>query len=301
MAEQSLGNERIIMKNLREYGFNTDNKTYVIAEIGINHGGDLDLAKRIIYSASKTGCDAVKFQTYLTEKRAPKGNQEVFDILKKCELPFSDFEILKNHSQNYGLDFFSTPFDKESIECLESIDVDLYKVASVDVVNKQLLQELAKTDKPVIMSVGMANLEEIREAHAVIKTTSNNLAILHCISAYPTEEKDANLGAIRILQDEFSDCVIGQSDHTSGIKVPLYAVALGSQIIEKHFKIDDEMDCIDAAVSITEKQTKRLVDEIRILEMILGSEEVDLTVAEKDSYAFRRKLPISVDPSLSRQ
>ena len=289
MVEQLAGNTRSKMKNLKEYGFNTDNKTYVIAEIGINHGGDLDLAKRMIDSASKTGCDAVKFQTYLTEQRAPKGNQEVFDILKKCELPFSDFEILKNHSQNYGLDFFSTPFDRESVECLESIDVDLYKVASFDVVNKQLLRELAKTGKPIIMSVGMANLEEIREAHAVIKTTSNNLAILHCISAYPTEEKDANLGAIRILQDEFSDCVIGQSDHTSGIKVPLYAVALGAQIIEKHFKIDDEMDCIDAPVSITLEQMLNLVDEIRNLENIIGDQDLKITDVQNSATIFRRK------------
>jgi N,N'-diacetyllegionaminate synthase len=289
MVEQLAGNTRSKMKNLKEYGFNTDNKTYVIAEIGINHGGDLDLAKRLIDSAAKTGCEAVKFQTYLTEQRAPKGNQEVFDILKKCELPFSNFEILKNHSQNYGLDFFSTPFDRESVECLESIDVDLYKVASFDVVNKKLLRELAKTGKPIIMSVGMANMDEIREAHSVIKTTSNNLAILHCISAYPTAEKDANLGVIPILQDEFSDCVIGQSDHTSGIKVPLYAVALGAQIIEKHFKIDDEMNCIDAPVSISQEQMLNLVDEIRHLENIIGDQNIEITDVQNPATIFRRK------------
>jgi N,N'-diacetyllegionaminate synthase len=289
MVEQHAGNTRSKMKNLKEYGFNTDNKTYVIAEIGINHGGDLDLAKRMIDSASKTGCDAVKFQTYLTEQRAPKNNQEVFDILKKCELPFSDFEILKNHSQIYGLDFFSTPFDRESVECLKAIDVDLYKVASFDVVNKKLLREIAKTGKPIIMSVGMANMEEIREAHAVIKTTSNNLAILHCISAYPTEEKDANLGAIPILQDEFGDCVIGQSDHTSGIKVPLYAVALGAQIIEKHFKIDDEMNCIDAQVSISQEQMLNLVDKIRNLENIIGDQNLEITDVQNPATIFRRK------------
>jgi N,N'-diacetyllegionaminate synthase len=288
MAEQPVGNERIKMKNLREYGFNTDKKTYVIAEIGINHGGDLDLAKRIVDSASKTGCDAVKFQTYLTEKRAPKGNQEVFDILKKCELPFSDFEILKNHSQNYGLEFFSTPFDRESVELLESIDVDLYKVASFDVVNKQFLRELSKTGKPIIMSVGMANLEEIREAHALITKTNNNLAILHCISAYPTEEKDANIGAIRILQDEFSDCVIGQSDHTSGIKVPLYAVANGAQIIEKHYRIDYDMNCVDAPVSITENVMKKMVEEIRSIEKIMGNPLIEMSDAQKDAFIFRR-------------
>ena len=135
------------MKILRDYGFNTDNKTYIIAEIGINHGGDLDTAIKLIDSAAKTGCDAVKFQTYLTEQRAPKGNREVFDVLKKCELPFSDFEKLKDHSKSYGIDFFSTPFDRESIEYLESIETDLYKVASFDVVNKELLRDLSKSHR----------------------------------------------------------------------------------------------------------------------------------------------------------
>jgi len=277
------------MKNLKEYGFNTYNKTYVIAEIGINHGGDLDLAKRMIDSASKTGCDAVKFQTYLTEFRAPKGNQEVFDILKKCELPFDAFEKLKNHADEKNIEFFSTPFDEESIQCLEDIGVNLYKVASFDVVNHKLLRRIAKTGKTVIMSVGMANLEEIRDAHTIIKTTSNNVAILHCISAYPTEEKDANLGAIRILQDDFSDCVIGQSDHTPGIKVPLYAVALGAQIIEKHFKIDDEMDCIDAPVSISQEQMLNLVDGIRALENIIGDQNLKITDIQNSATIFRRK------------
>jgi N,N'-diacetyllegionaminate synthase len=277
------------MKNLKEYGFNTYNKTYVIAEIGINHGGDLDLAKRMIDSASKTGCDAVKFQTYLTEFRAPKGNQEIFDILKKCELPFDAFEKLKNHADEKNIEFFSTPFDEESIQCLEDIGVNLYKVASFDVVNHKLLRRIAKTGKTVIMSVGMANLEEIRDAHTIIKTTSNNVAILHCISAYPTEEKDANLGAIRILQDDFSDCVIGQSDHTPGIKVPLYAVALGAQIIEKHFKIDDEMDCIDAPVSISQEQMLNLVDGIRALENIIGDQNLKITDVQNSATIFRRK------------
>ena len=276
------------MKILRDYGFNTDNKTYIIAEIGINHGGDLDTAIKLIDSAAKTGCDAVKFQTYLTEQRAPKGNREVFDILKKCELPFSDFEKLKDHSKSYGIDFFSTPFDRESIEYLESIETDLYKVASFDVVNKELLRDLSKTGKTIIMSVGMANLNEIRNAYDILSTNQNNLAILHCVSAYPTEETDANLGVISVLQGEFNDCVIGQSDHTPRIKVPLYAVAVGAQIIEKHYKIDDDMDCIDAPVSISEQCMKDLVNEIRVIEQIMGSSEVNITEAQKSASIFRR-------------
>jgi N,N'-diacetyllegionaminate synthase len=277
------------MKILKEHGFNTDNKTYVIAEIGINHGGNLDTAYQLIDSAAKTGCDAVKFQTYLTENRAPKGNQEVFDILKICELPFTDFKKLKEHAKGHGIDFFSTPFDKESVKYLESIGTDLYKVASFDVVNKELLRELARTEKPIIMSVGMANLDEIRGAHKVISTSNNKLAILHCVSAYPTEEKNANLSAISILLQEFPDCVIGQSDHTSGIKVPIYAVAAGAQIIEKHYKIDEAMDCIDAPVSITEVQMQEMVTRIRSLETIMGSYIVSLTDIQQPATIFRRE------------
>jgi len=276
------------IKKLRDYGINADNKTYVIAEIGINHGGDLDAAKRLIDSAAKTGCDAVKFQTYLTEQRAPKGNQEIFDILKKCELQFKDFEKLKEHTKGYGIDFFSTPFDKESVEYLESIGTDLYKVASFDVVNKELLRVLAKTDKPIIMSVGMANIDEIRKAHKIISTSNGKLAILHCVSAYPTEEKDANLGAILKLQQEFPDCVVGQSDHTSGIKVPIYAVAAGAQIVEKHYKIDCEMDCVDSSVSITEAQMTELINEIRNIESIFGEVIKKQVDVEEDAVQFRR-------------
>ena len=275
------------MKNLKEYGFNTDNKTYVIAEIGINHGGDLDLAKRMIDSASQTGCDAVKFQTYLTEQRAPKGNQEVFDILKKCELPFDAFEKLKNHADAKNIEFFSTPFDEESIQCLEDIGVNLYKVASFDVVNHKLLRRIAKTGKTVIMSVGMANLREIREAYKILKEKTDHIAILHCVSAYPTDQKDANLLVLDSLKDEF-DCVIGQSDHTNDIQVPLFAAAMGAQILEKHYKIDSEMDCVDSPVSITEEQMLMLKVELGKLEEILGKPDIGLLDSEKGSQQFRR-------------
>ena len=121
------------IKELKKFGFNTNNRTYIIAEIGINHRGDINIAKKLIESAARTGVDAVKFQTYLTEKRAPKNNKEIFKILKDLELPFEAFKELKDHSKYCGVDFFSTPFDKESVEYLEKIETDLYKIASFDV------------------------------------------------------------------------------------------------------------------------------------------------------------------------
>ena len=274
------------MKNLKKYGFSTDNKVYVIAEIGLNHGGDINTSKRLIDSASRTGVDAVKFQTYLTEKRVAK-NSPIFDVLKKCELPFEAFKELKDYTETYNIEFFSTPFDEESVDFLESINCALYKVASFDVVNYKLLSKIADTKKTIIMSVGMANLSEIEEAFKILNNKTKNLAILHCISAYPTKEEDANLSAVYTLKEKF-DCVIGQSDHTNGIVVPLYAVATGAQIIEKHYKIDENMNCVDAPVSISEGKMKELVLKIRKLEKILGDGELGIRKAEVECKIFRR-------------
>lgn len=275
------------MKNLEEYGLKTKNRTFVIAEIGINHGGSLECAKELIDSAVRAGVDAVKFQTYLTEKRAPRGNQEIFDILKKCELPFEAFSELKEYAENKGCIFFSTPFDDESVDYLESINCQLYKVASFDVVNHQLLRRLSKTGKPVIISVGMSNIEEIRNAYRILKQGTDLISILHCISSYPTQEEGANLCSIFDLKNEF-DCVIGQSDHTNDIRVPLYAVAAGAQVIEKHYKISDEMECIDSPVSISESKMSELVLEVRQIEKIFGCKTFGIKESERGIVQFRR-------------
>ena len=277
----------MVIKNLRDFGFNTNNRTYIIAEIGINHRGDIEVAKQLIDSAVRSGVDAVKFQTYLTEKRAPKGNKEVFQTLKSLELPFKAFKELKDYTKQYDVDFFSTPFDKESVEYLESIDMDIYKIASFDITNHQLLKEVAKTGKPVIMSVGMSNLDEIEDAYNILKGGTDSIGILHCISSYPTMEKDSNLSNIYKIQEKY-DCIVGQSDHTNDIKVPIYAAAAGAQILEKHFKIDEEFECIDSPVSITETQMKGLVEEVRGLEKIFGDENFGLREAEKGIEIFRR-------------
>ncbi|MCF6768102.1 N-acetylneuraminate synthase family protein [Thiotrichales bacterium 19S11-10] len=277
----------MVIKTLREYGFNTDRRTYVIAEIGINHGGDVGCAKKLIDAAARAGVDAVKFQTYITEKRVPKSNSDIFDLLKKCELSFRDFEALKLHANQYDVDFFSTPFDKESVSFLESIDCELYKIASFDVVNHQLLYEVAKSKKPIILSVGMSSLDEIKQAYSILSNSTKKIAILHCISSYPTSEDAANLAAIYHLYEHF-DCVIGQSDHTSDILVPLYAAAAGAQVLEKHFKLTDDMQCVDAAVSISESQMKCLVNKVRQLELIFGSGDFGIRKSEEGMEIFRR-------------
>jgi N,N'-diacetyllegionaminate synthase len=274
------------MKNLRDYGFNTDSKVFTIAEIGINHGGDENLAMELIESASRTGVDAVKFQTYITEKRVTK-DSPIFEILKKCEFPFQVFGRLNEFARELGLDFFSTPFDVESLLCLEELDVSMHKISSFDVVNLQFLKKIAETQKAIIMSVGMADSAEIQNAYKILKAETNKIALLHCISAYPTKQSDANLSVIQKLIDEY-DCIIGHSDHTDGIKVPLYAVASGAQVIEKHYKINDLMDCVDSPVSITENQMQELILEIKVLEEIFGDDSLKLHESEHGATQFRR-------------
>jgi len=275
-----------LFKNLRKNGFNSDSLFYTIAEIGINHNGNIDLAKKMIDSAANARANAVKFQTYITEKRVNK-NSPIYNILKECELSFRDFEILKNHALNVGIDFFSTPFDNESVNCLNELDIDLYKIASFDVTNHKLLRAIAKINKPVIMSTGMCDIEEIKSGYNVISEEHNNIAILHCISAYPTKHSESNLLAINSLRGYF-DCIIGQSDHTNDIVVPLYSAAMGAQILEKHFMIDDKVKCVDASVSITEKQMLDLNNKLNELTLILGSGNIGLSKAQESALQFRR-------------
>ena len=275
------------IKNLKQYGFNTDYRTYIVAEIGINHGGDLQLAKKLIDAAGKAGADAVKFQTYLTEKRAPKGNKAVFDILKNCELPFDAFRVLKDHAGSREIDFFSTPFDLESISFLEDIGCPRYKIASFDTVNLNLLDALARTSKPIVMSTGMSSEEEVRRAYNLLLKGTKKITLLHCVSAYPITAKVANLATIRKLKSLF-DCPVGSSAHTPDIQIPLYAVAAGAQVVEKHLMLDEGMDCIDAPVSITEVQMKDMVAEIRRIEVIFGEEYLGVRPVEELVTIFRR-------------
>jgi len=275
------------MKTIKDIGIHQKNKVFIIAEIGINHGGDLIIAKELIDSAVRAGVDAVKFQTYLTEKRVTK-DSPIFNILKKCELSFEAFRELKQYCDSKGVLFFSTPFDSESVDFLESLNVQLYKLASFDVVNFEILKKVASTGKPVIISVGMSSVSEIRNAVEELNKGTSQIGLLHCISAYPTSEEDANIGAIHSLIVNFPDCVVGQSDHTNDIQVPLYAVAAGAQILEKHYKVSKNMECIDAPVSISESQMAKLVTETRRLEKILGTGISESTPVQKGTEQYRR-------------
>jgi len=260
---------------------------YIIAEIGINHMGDLKKAFQLVEAAAKSGADAVKFQTYITEKRAPKPSP-LHDILKKCELPFNAFKEIKAYADSLGIEFFSTPFDVESLDFLESIHCPFYKIASFYLTDSDLVPRVAATGKPSILSVGMSSLEEIQKAYSTLTSHGAETILLHCITAYPMPESEAHLSSIYTLRAHF-DTVIGQSDHTPDIQVPLYAVAAGARVLEKHFRLKDDTGCVDAPVSIDPEQMARLARECRRLEAILGSPEVKMRTIESQYEWLRRK------------
>ena len=278
------------MFKLQDFNFKTAYDTYVIAEIGINHGGSLKKALEIVKSASKTGCDAVKFQTYDSEKRAPKKKfPDLHEILKGCQLKFSEFSEIKNYCDDLKIEFISTAFDRESIEFLESINMNIFKISSFDLINLELIKKISSLGKTNIFSVGMGSKEEVMKASQILESNPKcKNAILHCVSSYPTQIKDSNIVSINYLKNTFKNFLVGLSDHTPDIKVPSYAVALGARIIEKHYKIDEHMDCIDSSVSITQNQMKDLVSEIRFIEKILGTEKADVLDSEKDIIQYRR-------------
>ncbi len=278
------------MHDLKNFNFKTAFNTFIIAEIGINHGGNINKALELIKSASKTGCDAVKFQTYISEKRAPKKKfSELHDVLKSCELKFSEFLIIKNYCDELNIEFCSTAFDEESIDFLNSIEMKIFKISSFDLINHKLIEKISSLGKTNILSLGMGNKKEIDTASKILERNPKcKNALLHCISSYPTKEEDAHLVTINFLKENYKNFIIGLSDHTVNIKVPAYAAVLGAQIIEKHFKIDENMNCIDESVSITELQMKKLVSEVRLIEKIMGVDKKELTKEEKDIIKYRR-------------
>lgn len=267
--------------------FFSKNKNFLIAEAGINHNGNIKTALKLVDVAKKNGADAIKFQTYITEKRVKK-NSPIFEILKKSELAFNDFKTIKDYCDTKKIIFFSTPFDKESVNCLNNLNVSLFKVASFDVSNYELLDEVLKTKKPTIVSTGMASLSEITKVYKKYKQKNVELALLHCISSYPNKDESSYLSNISFLKNKFN-CEIGLSDHTNDIKVPIYGYILGAKIIEKHFKINSKHKCVDGPVSITGAQLKKLRLELDKIDKILNNVQFGVRKEEKGTKQFKRK------------
>lgn len=280
---------------------------FIIAEAGVNHNGDLYLAKKLIDAAANAGADAVKFQTFKAENLAlcsvnkaeyqinSTGSEESqYQMLKKLELTEYDFVELKIYAEKKSIVFFSTPFDNTSADFLDNIGVPLFKISSGEITNLPLLKHIAEKNKPVILSTGMATLGEIEDALYTLKKLKE-IVVLHCITSYPAKAEEANLNAIKTLRSCFK-LPVGLSDHTLGINVSLAARALGACVIEKHFTLDKKLSGPDHRASLDPEELGSLVKGIREIESALGDGIRRTTQDEENIKKFvRKKIIASVD------
>ncbi|MDD5136212.1 MAG: pseudaminic acid synthase [Candidatus Omnitrophica bacterium] len=278
-------------------------KTFIIAEVSANHGQSLDTAIRMIKKARECGVDAVKFQCYTPDtvtidsdnkyfriKHAKWGGQTLYELYGKAYTPWKWFKKLKKAANDLGLVFFATAFDKTSVDFLEAVGVPFHKIASFELVDLPLIEYAARTGKPLIMSVGMAAVQEINEAVAAAKRSgAKDVTLLKCVSAYPADPLDMNLRTIVDMKKRFG-CKVGLSDHTMGTGASIAAVTLGATVIEKHFILSRRMKTPDAFFSMEPDELKDLVDNIRIIEKALGRVHYGLSEGEKTSRIFRRSL-----------
>lgn len=278
-------------------------KTYIIAEAGVNHNGNIQLAYEMIDKAKEAKVDCIKFQTFKAESLVAKnadmaeyqqknlnnsGTRQI-DMLKSLELSHKDFIELQDYAVGKGLDFCSTPFDSESVEFLNTLNMPFWKIPSGEVTNLPIVIQIAKLNKPIIMSTGMCTLEEIRYVlDQVRKFNNQKIVLLHCNTQYPTPYEDVNLNAMATLKDKFN-VEVGYSDHTLGIEVPLAAVALGARVIEKHFTLDKSMKGPDHIASLDPDELKHMVSGIRHIEKALGGNEKKVTNSEQKNKSVARK------------
>jgi N,N'-diacetyllegionaminate synthase len=279
--------------------------TIIIAEAGVNHNGDINLAKKLIDFAFEAGVDYVKFQSFkasnIVSKNAQKAdyqkaqssvNESQWNMLKRLELSDEDHKILLEYCDTKPIKFLSTPFDLESIDLLKNIGVTLGKIPSGEITNLPYLRKMAQNFLQIIMSTGMANLQEIGEALNVILEqgiSKDNITILHCNTEYPTPMGDVNLQAMHNIKTTFG-VKVGYSDHTNGIEVPIAAVALGATVIEKHFTLDKNMDGPDHKASLEPDELKAMVRAIRNIEVaVSGSGIKETTESERKNLIVARK------------
>jgi N-acetylneuraminate synthase len=285
-------------------------KPYVIAEIGANHNGDMEIAKKMIDSAVECGADAVKFQSWtknsLVSESEYRNNQTYDDspkkhfgslreMVEKYYLREEEHRVLNDYCHSKGIVFCSTPFSTAEVDLLEELDVPFYKIASLDINNYQLLTYVASKQKPILLSTGMSTISEIEKAIKVINETGNKqVVILHCISIYPPKPDDIHLNNISMLREVFPNCVIGFSDHTLGTSVPIASIALGAAVVEKHFTIDKEMPGWDHEISADPQELKYIVSEGEVISKALGNYHRTVSEAEEAKKGkFRRSIVAS--------
>lgn len=283
-----------------------DHPCFIIAEAGVNHNGDLNIAKKLVDIAAEANADAVKFQTFKAEGVVTT-NTEVAEyiknnlgksvnqlkLLKSLELDFNDFKTIKNYCDERGIIFLSTPHSFDAIDFLEDL-IPAYKFGSGDLNNFPALKHAAKKNKPMILGTGMAYMKEVKEAVEIIKAAGNDqIILLHCTTNYPCSLDDVNLRAMLSMKKE-TNCLVGYSDHTIGILVPIIAVSLGACVIEKHITLDKNLLGPDHKASIEPDELKELVKSIRAVEKSFGSFEKLPVESEKKILEVARKSIVAV-------
>ena len=274
----------------------------IIAEAGVNHNGDFELASKMVEEAKKAGVDYIKFQTFIPDKlvsrfaekagyqkKATGEDESQLQMLKKLSLSNENFKDLKKYCEKIGIGFISSPFDIESIQFLESFDMDFWKVPSGEVTNLPYLEAIAKTGRKVIMSTGMCKLQEIEDAIKILEENgTTEIELLHCNTQYPTPFEHVNLSAMKDIE-LYTKKRVGYSDHTQGIEVAIAAVALGASVIEKHFTLDKNMEGPDHSASLEPAELKTMVESIRNIEKAIGDGKKKVTLSEKENKLVARK------------
>jgi len=276
-------------------------RVFIIAEAGVNHNGDINLAYKMIDEAINCGVDAIKFQTFKSEnvvskyakmaeyqKLNTKTEESQLEMIKKLELSFNDFIKLKEYCDKKNIVFMSTPFDIESINFLRDLNLNYYKIPSGEINNVPYLMEMSKLDKEIFLSTGMSTLGDVEFALSILDKPNNKIVLLHCNTEYPTPMEDVNLRVLDTYKKAFN-LDVGYSDHTKGIEIPIAAVSLGAIAIEKHFTLDKNMVGPDHKASADINELKQMVTAIRNIEIALGDGVKKVTNSEKKNINIARK------------
>ncbi|QWB99431.1 pseudaminic acid synthase [Mycoplasmatota bacterium] len=289
--------------------FDINNRVFIIAELSANHGHDINVAKKTIKAAKESGADAIKIQTYTADTMTIDCDNKHFkinsgtiwdgrtfyDLYNEAYTPWEWHKELMEYANSLDLIFFSTPFDKSAVDFLDDMNVPVYKVASFEIMDIPLIEYIASKGKPIIMSTGVASLNDIEDAIMACKKAGNyQIALLKCTSSYPANIEDANLLTIPNMKNTFS-VEVGLSDHTLGITVPVLSVALGARIIEKHFILDKSIGGPDASFSLEPEEFKRMVESVREAEKALGKVDYSMTEKKKNSRLLGRSLFVVKD------
>lgn len=281
-----------------------DNSVFIIAEAGVNHNGELKLAKKLIDIAKDSGANAVKFQTFKAQtlasenakkaayqKKTTNTDESQFDMLKKLELTHEMHIELINYCKHQEILFLSSPFDCDSIDDLESINMPIFKIPSGEITHVPYLRKIGALNKPTILSTGMCNLDDIEFGMNILLNAGldkSNLSLLHCTTEYPCPFEDVNLNAMETIQNKFG-VPVGYSDHTPGITIPIAAVSLGATIIEKHFTLDKSLPGPDHKASLNPEELKTMVEQIRIVEKAKGNGIKEPSITEQKNIKIVRK------------